>query len=1002
MLNSKPVKLALEQVVALTDRKDKFAIYSYHENFNTLWCVDDDSGMAFYGLIASLGNNSKEDIVVIWDDIPSGTTGSVNTSLYLTPIDWAVAFSLAACKLDVKPDFRISIIDLNSDSAASAPAVRFIKEYPNRDIMSMPWIRVVRPLPPKDGNTLKERDIRDVIGALLGTPAGSNFNTLYETYAANSSQNVEVVKSIWRANLVKTSNPDDHHAIANLLGPMLLAGDNSSVSSSANVTALRYLMKEMGLFPKVEDNSLVKIQDQLKRLTDNLKNQKVKLLLLDDQWQDGWGSAICSLLSDDHKCEIDEDKVKDHASKFVEIGKDHGFVVKASSSPLWLLPKNENTIFDGDKRFKLRLDGEDDYQEIICLDLRLFSGKDTQQEADFFKKLIKIAEGKNKTADDTNKLPWPEITQDELVRVTAWVGDKENRTREDANYITALSLFPRILALTDLSIPIVVFSSTGRRDILEILKPYGNIITIFDKPRLSADIPDDIALLTKEKFIEAMEAAFKILIGRTACKVANMVREQAMLAPKFSRVGYTKSPPQHIEIYIDETGTSLNNYFTVGGLVIAYPRYKDVLDLNNELKTAGVYWYSDDCSDNTHLSKRPGSQNETYQGRSAVTTWNYTDVYSQFMSICNNLNCSVAATSVTEILGQYSNSNDRHFPIKDISCDSRYIRTLSILVELILYELIPDLFDMSHNNLSISIFPGTRISPVSLPVKEILTNKEGPTDYYGYGLQSPGKYYTIGPDSIAPLVSNVIDSRPDLSSKITIHHSRGVTLNYGVPSPTGKNKQTWDKTRIQHYFADNAIGNKSIYKNCFDVGFDTNADVDLYNLLDAQYALLNDNIPLAIELLASCKQMQDKMHGKIAFTVGSALDVLSGNNFIDICSRNINYDCQEDSDNKLISNKVVTTDIDLNEITNSTIESTTNSSNDIKLNEVIRVCEVLELTWSKRIKCKNINNENIIISENQTKKNYILFSRIKVGDRLIADIESVKNTYYARNIRRAK
>ena len=65
-----------------------------------------------------------------------------------------------------------------------------------------------------------------------------------------------------------------------------------------------------------------------------------------------------------------------------------------------------------------------------------------------------------------------------------------------------------------MSLPIILFSSTGRRGISEKLKAYGNIITDFEKPRLPALDPTFVLDESRTKFIRALEVAIPMVAAR--------------------------------------------------------------------------------------------------------------------------------------------------------------------------------------------------------------------------------------------------------------------------------------------------------------------------------------------------------------------------------------------------------------------------------------------------------------------------------------------------------
>ena len=131
-----------------------------------------------------------------------------------------------------------------------------------------------------------------------------------------------------------------------------------------------------------------------------------------------------------------------------------------------------------DCRYRLVVKGVDDPVDILFLDLRLHQGKSLAVEATFFQRLWTVA---NQYCDNVppgsspQALPWPGFTRKELDMVKEWIEKActldATADRTSPAYRSALTLLPRLVALADHSLPIVLFSSTGQREIVEILRP---------------------------------------------------------------------------------------------------------------------------------------------------------------------------------------------------------------------------------------------------------------------------------------------------------------------------------------------------------------------------------------------------------------------------------------------------------------------------------------------------------------------------------------------------
>lgn len=564
-------------------------IFSYRDKFATLWNLDEKSST----------------IVIVWDDIPPRQQDVVATNKYLTPIDWAVAFSLAvhdaALKDDPKSpsykDLRILILDLNSQSVSNADSVRLVKQSPYRSLMSMPWVRLYRPAVSNNPENKKpEWDAVDLINNIKGI-GDNNVPSLKES-VEKEKPDMDLIRNIWAAFLTKPSTPGDHHAIANLVGPLLLMGKPpvdvneqdqrvDGKKQDSHVEALRNLMKALGLIPNKAKEEKSKApgteqqEDPLlregppwikwdapewKQRLDKVLNKdggKLNLILIDDQYQQGWGEVLCQAVGATQKS-----KICGIGSHITASGKE--ILVKASVSPDCLL-----SSLDGkDQRFNFNICSDPAKDaEILFLDLRLFAGK-RSEEVKFFESLCDIAakfvdnndskEERWKGVEKVKDLPWTGFSSTEIERVRTWSeSDNKNKQGEDSAYIEALTFLPRILSLTDLSLPIVIFSSTGRRDIAEKLKGYGNIITDFDKPKFTVDMPDDIAEQTKRKFQEAFAKAMGCLAIRKhlndlfkECKTVSIPNRSVSENDLFAA------------LYIDESGDgSADSPLVLGGIM---------------------------------------------------------------------------------------------------------------------------------------------------------------------------------------------------------------------------------------------------------------------------------------------------------------------------------------------------------------------------------------------------------------------------------------------------
>ena len=855
-----------------------FSLYSYRDiaHFKKLWEFDPS---------LKTGN-----IIIVWDGIASDTLEPrvVITNKYLTPIDWAVGFSLSIKDRigpEHFPELRILILDDFSQSVPRSDSLKLVYQYSNMAVLSMPWIGIFSAKPSDSVPDIK------AFNNTLNTPG--NLPSLKDAFD-EKTHDLDIIKGIWAANITKPSARGDSHAIANLVGPLLLTKEYGDL----HINALQTLMRSVGLLPEeAEDNDALLTKDRpwISWKAPENGNKQLKLILVDDMFEISWGKVLCWAVGVDYE----EPNQSDGKCRLVKIskyeaGKGEKIVVKASSSADWIIDKLKNHDDQKDRRFKFFLDDVEDVPEILFLDLRLYTS-DIKEEGRFFKELLVLA--RNFIEGQVKNLPWPGFSNEEIASIEKWI-ENPDKVQDGLGYIEALTLLPRILALTDLFLPIVLFSSTGRRDITETLKPYGNIITVMEKPRLTVDISVDIALQTKRKFLDAMEDAFSVLTGRQVCRKVKNLSDKAESCAEMIPAGTVVSEFKHIEIYIDESGRIGQKKFAVGGLIMVYPKYEDVNILSEDLKSKGCYWYSDNEKDCTHLSKTKGQQNKKFQGACADTSWEYDKAKEILLELCSKKGIFVSSICVKDIKVDNSNTDERHILLKDVQGDARFRKLFSVLLELAIYEYIPELIRKKNDNeseVTLSIFPATRISRMNPSQAVGMLPGHNPNDYYGYRyMHEDDLYATMAPNSISPIVAGILKGRKGLHKKITLHHARGVMLQYGVPNYKNKKntpqairhrdvegtKESIDRTefyiRRQHYFADHVLDNGSIkeeYNEEFKTGFVTESDGDMERLIDARRMILDDDTAAGIIQAAKYvgTEVKDKMHCHLLKKIGESL-----------------------------------------------------------------------------------------------------------------------------------
>ncbi|MGA9627107.1 MAG: hypothetical protein WBQ65_21715, partial [Bryobacteraceae bacterium] len=348
------------------------------------------------------------------------------------------------------------------------------------------------------------------------------------------------------------------HAISNIIGPLLLGVEVNQLGlPEVDKQVLLYLqgvLQKIGLLIGRPEISWPWIGgDKLNAIPG------VKFVLMDDMADLGWEPLLRQALGLE--------------------GRDPRVVT--FTSPDKILGKLKDP--SGSLRINGGLHLTDRQTEILFLDLRLFARKRTTDEVAFFEALWQLA---NQTVDRSD-LPWEGggFTTAELKLVRRCI---DQAVTEADEYYLALTLFPRLIALVDPRLPIVMFASTGQRRIIQALKPYENIITDFEKPRLFVETTPELFAHAALRFEKAVVRALQLVKGRGAlqrfCSGNHSVGQL-----QAGEAGTNESEP-YVEVYLDETGSVSEGAFGVGGLALVCPDEAAAARFNSAMVEKELVW----------------------------------------------------------------------------------------------------------------------------------------------------------------------------------------------------------------------------------------------------------------------------------------------------------------------------------------------------------------------------------------------------------------------------
>jgi hypothetical protein len=194
---------------------------------------------------------------------------------------------------------------------------------------------------------------------------------------------------------------------------------------------------------------------------------------------------------------------------------------------------------------------------VLFLDLRLFSDPDMGES--FYNDVAAL--GLRLLATETRRLLWLNPTDRESLRSElAHYGDSTS----SGSRLAPETLLPRLLSLLDPSLPIVIFSSTKRTDLIGPFRSYGNIITSLQKPALQgltrpwADLLADLGA-ELDRTLEHVSAIARVrddmISFRENAKIA--------LAPL-----QPASAGHLVEVFFDESEKEIPGDICVGGIVV--------------------------------------------------------------------------------------------------------------------------------------------------------------------------------------------------------------------------------------------------------------------------------------------------------------------------------------------------------------------------------------------------------------------------------------------------
>jgi hypothetical protein len=603
-------------------------------------------------------------VVVVWDGDPDpGRLAQYDVSEYLTPADWSVMLTLAVNVGEVP---QITILDFASQRHRTSRSLQRFRQLLRMNPSPLPHVREINPI------ELKE------FFCGLSAPAPR---------VSPNEEDRLIVRTLW--NSLLSGAKGGHHDIANIIGPSLLlesmghAGGGGPISSALRklIGVLRGSSGESGRAPErwLDFAQINKWADAV--------------VLIDDLAEEGWRGFLTAALGIEQEGSIN---VRVYLSPYDEADVESKYVLDIPAYIEERLEWLESAGF-GDPPSLV----PDAKCPLIFLDIRLFSHRSWKEERDFYKSLLRLAERFAKQ----RVLAWPVDISPAALKSLMQFLESDDSERESSEHHAALSLLPLLLAIADPTLPIVLFSSTGRRRIIEPLIPCGNIIFDFEKPGVTDDWRDSVDR-ARLGFKRAVNSALSLLQVRrylhevTAAAAASRQEMIRFLAADRKPANRWK----YAEIYIDETGPGPDY---VGGYVVLYADPKTgPASLYHQLRDQQLLWGSSREETRDEFIERQSQKIGTYPKAGGPPAVPNVDLEQRISSTEALLKKDVlCAACVLKIGDNHKFTGFGDFP------DLIYRETASALIELFLFDWLGNMAQVAglQNTLEAGVFVATRM-----------------------------------------------------------------------------------------------------------------------------------------------------------------------------------------------------------------------------------------------------------------------------------------------------
>lgn len=448
----------------------------------------------------------------------------------------------------------------------------------------------------------------------------------------------------WLSSLADASGDDDEigrsHYLNNLLGPLALAVGLEPVGQSnglrqwvaaslpgendCHVPGRRALMNALEWSGRGNQKEVKK--PELASLP--ILNRELRVLVLDDQIEDGWVPILAEALG---ISEIDKEGIDTTGDAFAKIATN-----ASTGISLWVNkdPDNMLSILEQKEHFKagwpnpLRFTGtpgdksEPEFDEILLLDLRLFANQG------------------GPTSLSPVQLAFESRLRNALSLAESWGDDPHDPKR-----LTGLA---RLIIQRDYTYPVVIWSSTGQRHIIDSLREYENIETGLRKPKF--DTYGHGAEEFLQSFADTLSTAQQMNKARHWMHTS-IIHPFCVQAenPLFRRVQEQvgKFELSTVFIYLDESNGHEDKNFKQGGVAV-------IVSCNH-----GTWTDRSHLIVNTFVDKEISLRNRNGEACSVAISSNLKEDYFKWQD-ANNLGDKRNAVVYYDYISSILDRNDTH------------------------------------------------------------------------------------------------------------------------------------------------------------------------------------------------------------------------------------------------------------------------------------------------------------------------------------------------------